>query len=76
MEDLPYTLSFPSLGFIVVHAGLVPGVPLDSQDPQAMSSMRNVVKAEGNDVYEARADTVQGAPPRLLGRLGPRDRGQ
>lgn len=58
------------MGSIVVHAGLVPGVPLDSQDPEAMSSMRNVVKAEGGDAYEARANTVEGAPSLVVGCAG------
>ncbi len=60
MSALPYTLSFPSLGCIVVHAGLVPGVELDSQDAQAMSCMRNVVEREGGRGYEPLTLPTQG----------------
>lgn len=52
MSALPYTLSFPSLGCIVVHAGLVPGVDLQDQDALAMSCMRNVVEVEGGGGYK------------------------
>lgn len=46
LEGLPYTLSFPSLGCVVVHAGLVPGVPLEDQNLGAMTRMRNVVEVD------------------------------
>lgn len=63
MSALPYTLSFPSLGCVVVHAGLVPGVELHSQDAEAMSCMRNVVELEGGGGgYEPRTLPTQGAP--------------
>ncbi|CAM9263535.1 unnamed protein product [Scytosiphon promiscuus] len=52
MSALPYTLSLPSMGCIVVHAGLVPGMPLDSQDAEAMCCMRNVVELEDGRGYE------------------------
>jgi len=39
----PYTVSVPSFNVIVVHAGLVPGVPLHSQRPIDMNTMRGVV---------------------------------
>lgn len=68
MSALPYTLSLPSLGCVVVHAGLVPGVDLHDQDAEAMSCMRNVVEAEGGGGgggYEPRTLATQGAanPP-------------
>ena len=40
----PYTISVPAYNVIVVHAGLVPGVPLDCQRPIDMATMRGVVK--------------------------------
>ncbi|CAN0170121.1 unnamed protein product [Ectocarpus sp. 6 AP-2014] len=60
ISALPYTLSFPSLGCIIVHAGLVPGVPLNGQDAEAMSCMRNVVEIEGGGGYEPRTLPDQG----------------
>lgn len=61
MGALPYTLSFPSLGCVVVHAGLVPGVELHDQDAEAMSCMRNVVEIEGGGGFEPRTHPTQGA---------------
>lgn len=46
LKDLPYTLSIPSLDCLVVHAGLVPGRPLEEQAPGDMHSMRNLVPEE------------------------------
>lgn len=63
MSALPYTLRFPSMGCMVVHAGLVPGVPLESQDAEAMSSMRNVVEVGADGSYEARSYTTEGTRP-------------
>lgn len=49
------------MGCMVVHAGLVPGVPLESQDAEAMSSMRNVVEVGGaGGGYDARSYTTEG----------------
>ncbi|CAM9416037.1 unnamed protein product, partial [Chrysoparadoxa australica] len=39
---LPYTISLPSHQAIVVHAGLVPGIPVEENTPADMSMMRNV----------------------------------
>ncbi|EFJ43472.1 hypothetical protein VOLCADRAFT_96335 [Volvox carteri f. nagariensis] len=41
---LPFTVSVPEYGITVVHAGLVPGVPIEQQDMWAMYKMRNVVE--------------------------------
>lgn len=41
--ELPYTISIPSLDAIVVHAGLVPGIPLKKQKPTDMVLMRNLI---------------------------------
>ena len=43
MEALPYTITIPELKTIVVHAGLVPGVPVIDQEPDYMVRMRNIV---------------------------------
>ncbi len=45
LEEMPFYLRFPELddsGVIVVHAGLVPGVPLEEQEPYAMMNMRSL----------------------------------
>ena len=52
LKELPYTISVPSRGIIVVHAGLVPGVPLNAQHPYELLTMRNVrslIPTEHND---------------------------
>lgn len=69
MSALPYTLSLPSLGCIIVHAGLVPGVDLHDQDAEAMSCMRNVVEAEDGGGYEPLALPTQGTSIRRSGDL-------
>lgn len=41
LENLPFTISIPSLNVLVVHGGLLPGVPLEDQDPLGMIFIRN-----------------------------------
>ena len=41
LENLPFSISIPSLNVLVVHGGLVPGVPLENQDPLGMMFIRN-----------------------------------
>ena len=63
IESLPYTITIPELNTIVVHAGLVPGVPLVEQEPDYMVRMRNIVDEQPThlidngtrwaDVYDA-----------------------
>lgn len=45
LRELPYTISIPSLSVIIVHAGLVPGIPLTEQELTNMIIMRNLVKS-------------------------------
>lgn len=40
MRKLPLYLVLEDLNVVVVHAGLVPGVPLSEQDPVSMMYMR------------------------------------
>ena len=50
LRELPYTLYVAGEGVLVVHAGLVPGVPLAEQEPRAMCYMRDVWRpADGAD---------------------------
>ena len=43
MSELPYSIHLPDHNVRVVHAGLVPGVPLEEQTVYTMTHMRNVV---------------------------------
>lgn len=45
LRELPYTISIPSLSVIIVHAGLVPGIPLTEQELTNMIIMRNLVNS-------------------------------
>lgn len=45
LRELPYTISITSLSVIIVHAGLVPGIPLTEQELTNMIIMRNLVKS-------------------------------
>ncbi|EWM26697.1 bis(5 -nucleosyl)- symmetrical [Nannochloropsis gaditana] len=50
LDSLPYTLSIEHLGVVVVHAGLLPGRPLQMQQAADMSRMRSVKRAgEGGE---------------------------
>ena len=51
--NLPYTISIPSVNAIIVHAGLVPEVPLHQQNFTNMICMRNLVNKEDGYGYEA-----------------------
>lgn len=46
LAELPYTISLPSLNAIIVHAGLLPGVPLENNNPYDMVHMRNIVEKD------------------------------
>ena len=42
LAALPFYLRLPALQAIVVHAGLLPSVPLEQQDPELMMNMRTI----------------------------------
>jgi hypothetical protein len=43
LEALPLWLRFAALDTLVVHAGLVPGVPLERQEPDHLMTMRTIL---------------------------------
>jgi hypothetical protein len=45
LEALPLWLSFPELGVVAVHAGLVPGVPLEAQQERHLLTLRSLTPA-------------------------------
>ncbi|HEX6242631.1 MAG TPA: metallophosphoesterase [Polyangiales bacterium] len=47
LEGLPLWLRFPELDTLVVHAGVVPGVPIERQDPEHLMTMRSL-RADGS----------------------------
>ncbi len=64
IRNMPFTISIPQHNAIVVHAGLVPGVELDRQNPLNMVTMRNLLKKETKDacaVYDALETDANGA---------------
>lgn len=42
LERLPRFLRFAELGVIAIHAGFVPGVPLETQDPHDLVNLRSI----------------------------------
>jgi hypothetical protein len=42
LEALPLWLRFPEIDTLVVHAGLVPGVPVERQEPEHLLTMRSL----------------------------------
>lgn len=49
LEQLPYTIYVPSYNTIIVHAGLVPNIPLENQQPLDMYKMRDVIEIHHED---------------------------
>ncbi len=63
LKDLPYTITLPDLGFIVVHAGLVPGRSLRDQTLDDMCNMRSVLlTANGGFLTSNGGDDCDGVP--------------
>ncbi len=42
LASLPRTLELPEHGVVIVHAGVVPGLPIAEQDPWALTHMRSL----------------------------------
>lgn len=42
LQSLPLWLHLPDLGVLVVHGGVVPGVPLEDHDPELIMNMRTL----------------------------------
>ena len=47
LQELPHALRLAREEVLVVHAGVVPGVPLAEQRAEDMTTMRNLVRADG-----------------------------
>lgn len=47
LEALPLWLTFPQYRALVVHAGLVPGLPLELQEPDTLMNIRSI-RADGS----------------------------
>lgn len=58
LKELPYTISIPSCNALIVHAGLLPGVPLEEQHLNDMIIMRNVVTKEDGNVSASESRLV------------------
>jgi hypothetical protein len=81
LRALPFTLSFPFLDppLLAVHAGVLPGVPLEQQARKTMTSMRNVLEAEHrilNDGENAGASATSATTQRHLVALEKPGRGE
>ncbi|XP_061190731.1 bis(5'-nucleosyl)-tetraphosphatase, symmetrical-like [Saccostrea echinata] len=53
LQELPYTISIPSLNVIIVHAGLLPEIDLVDQNLTNMIIMRNIVKSPDGSLTAA-----------------------
>jgi len=62
MQRLPYTISLPRQNAIVVHAGLVPSLPLQRQERKTMVTARNLVESGDSEPAVAVSKTERGAP--------------
>ena len=61
LMQLPYTISVPALDALIVHAGVVPDVPLHQLAPRDLVSMRNLVQQEDGG-YRASRSHAEGRP--------------
>jgi diadenosine tetraphosphatase ApaH/serine/threonine PP2A family protein phosphatase len=61
LKKLPFTISLPLHNALVVHAGLVPGIALDEQNPLTMVTMRNL-RGKPGVPYEAFESVRHGSP--------------
>jgi diadenosine tetraphosphatase ApaH/serine/threonine PP2A family protein phosphatase len=52
LRSLPYTIRLPGYNSLVVHAGLLPNVPLGDQQSQHMTKMRNLIYPPGFNPLE------------------------
>lgn len=50
LMELPYTISIPHASAIIVHAGLLPGIPLTSQKVWDMTEMRDIMCLETGEL--------------------------
>ena len=47
LQRLPLTISIPHLNIIIVHAGILPNIPLENQKSYNLMNMRNIDEADG-----------------------------
>jgi bis(5'-nucleosyl)-tetraphosphatase (symmetrical) len=57
LETLPYSISIPELGCIIVHAGMVPNVPLQEQDEFSLVTMRSLRECSSGGWIGSDSDT-------------------
>ena len=46
LSELPYTISIPAHKALIVHAGVIPGLPLDLQQLNSLTNMRNIIEPD------------------------------
>ena len=63
LEQLPYTIHIPSRRITVVHAGLIPGVPLNEQNPDHLIHLRNLKMNAETQQYVAVKKSEEGCVP-------------
>jgi hypothetical protein len=56
LEDLPLWIDIAEHGIRVVHAGVVPGLPIEEQDPRAVMYLRTLTRAAPGWPLEASED--------------------
>lgn len=56
LRELPYSIFIPSLNALVIHAGLIPGIPLELQSFNDLCTIRNILETrseeDGSIVWE------------------------
>lgn len=66
LESLPLMISLPEHELLVVHAGIVPGVPLDQQDPWLVTHIRSIENGKPSERWGTPWGTYYEGPPHVV----------
>eukprot|EP00048_Salpingoeca_helianthica_P020134 m.5001 g.5001 ORF g.5001 m.5001 type:complete len:192 (-) comp4425_c0_seq2:26-601(-) len=71
LSALPFTITLPDLDVLVVHAGVVPGRPLEEQHTADMTTMRNCLVLPENKGYTGTSKNAPDCVPWISTWPGP-----
>ena len=57
IHDMPYFYHLPEFGVCIVHAGVLPNIPIESNDPNILMNIRTVLE-DGSGTNDGVSDTT------------------
>jgi len=58
LAEMPFTISIPELKIVIVHAGVIPGLPIQQQNLEDLFKMRFLKKDKGRlEAFEVEEDS-------------------